>query len=161
MNKFFKQYWWAIFVIVIPGLPILLNFLVFKPTSQSSVGRLEDWMAFWGSYLGATISALAAFIILDIQRKDAQRNYERNRVDNSMQYFRRKRITELKNPIKSDKEDKMNRQMQTNQIIYQHEVQWLSDLRKIFVKYISAYQENEIKNIINAIRGSSFESIQL
>ena len=71
MKQYLRQYWWVILIVfVILGLPILLNFMVFKPTSQLSIGTLQDWMSFWGSYLGATISALVAFVILSIQRND-------------------------------------------------------------------------------------------
>lgn len=156
------NYWWIILVAVITLLlPILLNFFVFKPVSQLSVGRLQDWMAFWGSYLSATISAMVAFAILSIQRKDAKQNYEQIRKDNRSQYLFDKRVTGLNEAIKNDKENNLNRQLQMNQLMYQKEVQWLNELRKTLVKYISAYQENEIKGIINGIQGFSFESVQL
>lgn len=82
-----KRYWWIIAIaIFIIGLPVLLNFLVFKPVSQLSVGTLQDWMSFWGSYLSATISALVAFGILVLQRKDSKQNYEQTRRDNRRLY---------------------------------------------------------------------------
>ena len=85
-KNYMKRYWWIIVIaIFIIGLPILLNFLVFMPTSQLSVGTLQDWMAFWGSYLGATISALVAFIILGIQRKDHQQEVSQARFENQIQ----------------------------------------------------------------------------
>lgn len=68
---------WLIILVVVATLllPILLNFLVFKPVSQLSVGKLQDWMFFGGSYLSATISALVAFATLSIQRKNAKQSY--------------------------------------------------------------------------------------
>lgn len=161
IRNFVKRYWWIIAIIIfIIGLPILLNFWVFKPVSKLSVGTLQDWMSFWGSYLGATISALVAFVILGIQRKDTKHNYEQIRRDNQMQFYRNKRIMGLEEAIRKDKENTFNHQFQTNQILYQQEIRWLSDLRKTLANYISAYGENEVKDIIYSIQSSSFESIQ-
>lgn len=127
MYNLLKHYWWVILIIF--GMPILLNFLVFMPTSQLCVGRLQDWMSFWGSYLGATISAIAAFIILYIQLKD-------NKLENGK-----------------------NRQLQLNVFSYQQEVQWLSELRKVIVNHTCAYRDNDIKEIINLAYSSSFDSV--
>lgn len=156
-----KKYWWIIAIVIfIIGLPILLNFLVFMPTSQLSVGTLQDWMSFWGSYLSATISALIAFVILVVQRKDTKQNYEQTRRDNRRQYSFNKRIIGLDDAVKSDKEKEETRHYQRNLFLYQQEIQWLNVLREALVKYISAFQENEIWEIINSIPVSSFEYIQ-
>ena len=156
-----KRYWWIIAIaIFIIGLPVLLNFLVFKPVSQLSVGTLQDWMSFWGSYLSATISALVAFGILVLQRKDSKQNYEQTRRDNRRLYSFNKRITRWDDAVKSDKEKEEARHYQRNLFLYQQEIQWLNVLREALVKYISAFQENEIWEIINSIPVSSFESIQ-
>ena len=161
MKNYMKKYWWIIVIaIFIIGLPILLNFLVFMPTSQLSVGTLQDWMSFWGSYLSATISALVAFGILVLQRKDSKQNYEQTRRDNRRLYSFNKRITRWDDADKSDKEKEEARHYQRNLFLYQQEIQWLNVLREALVKYISAFQENEIWEIINSIPVSSFESIQ-
>lgn len=123
-----KQYWWVFFTIF--GLPILLNFIVFMPTCQLSVGKLQDWMSFWGDYLGATISAIVAYIILYIQRKD------------------------------NETENRKNRQLQLNVLSYQQEVQWLSELRIAIADHICAYRPNDIIEIINFTENSSVESVQ-
>ena len=160
-KNYMKKYWWIIAIaIFIIGLPILLNFLVFMPTSQLSVGTLQDWMSFWGSYLSATISALIAFVILVIQRKDTKHNYEQTRRDNRRQYSFNKRVTGWDDAVKTDKEKEEARHYQRNLFLYQQEIQWLNVLREALVKYISAFQENEIWEIINSIPLSSFESIQ-
>lgn len=57
-------------------------------------------------------------------------------------------------------ENQKNRQLQRNLFLYQQEIQWLNVLREALAKYISAFQENEIWEIINSIPVSSFESIQ-
>lgn len=155
-----KHYIWLLPIILIPGLPILLNFLVFKPTSHYSVGTLHDWMSFFGSYLGATISASVAFIILSIQRKDAKQNYEKIRRDDRRQYLLNRRKAGLDEAIKNQWRNKYNQQFQQHQLLYRQEVQWLRDLQKALSNYISAYRDIEIIDIINSIQKSSFESIQ-
>ena len=159
-----KKYWWIIVIaIFIIGLPILLNFLVFMPTSQLSVGTLQDWMSFWGSYLGATISSLTAFIILFIQQKNhkeemALLRFEKQRDDGKNRMHINSGYTKL---VENNRlENQKNRQLQRNLFLYQQEIQWLNVLREALAKYISAFQENEIWEIINSIPVSSFESIQ-
>lgn len=159
-----KKYWWIIVIaIFIIGLPILLNFLVFMPTSQLSVGTLQDWMSFWGSYLGATISSLTAFIILFIQQKNhkeemASLRFEKQRDDGKNRMHINSGYTKL---VENNRlENQKNRQLQRNLFLYQQEIQWLNVLREALAKYISAFQENEIWEIINSIPVSSFESIQ-
>lgn len=159
-----KKYWWIIVIaIFIIGLPILLNFLVFMPTSQLSIGTLQDWMSFWGSYLGATISSLTAFIILFIQQKNhkeemASLRFEKQRDDGKNRMHINSGYTKLAENNRL--ENQKNRQLQRNLFLYQQEIQWLNVLREALAKYISAFQENEIWEIINSIPVSSFESIQ-
>lgn len=159
-----KKYWWIIVIaIFIIGLPILLNFLVFMPTSQLCVGTLQDWMSFWGSYLGATISSLTAFIILFIQQKNhkeemASLRFEKQRDDGKNRMHINSGYTKLAENNRL--ENQKNRQLQRNLFLYQQEIQWINVLREALAKYISAFQENEIREIINSIPVSSFESIQ-
>ena len=159
-----KKYWWIIVIaIFIIGLPILLNFLVFMPTSQLSVGTLQDWMSFWGSYLGATISSLTAFIILFIQQKNhkeemASLRFEKQRDDGKNWMHINSGYTKLAENNRL--ENQKNRQLQRNLFLYQQEIQWFNVLREALAKYISAFQERKIWDIINSIPVSSFESIQ-
>lgn len=142
MKDFMKHNKWLILlIIIIPGLPILLNFFVFKPTCHLSVGKLQDWMSFWGSYLGATISAVVAFVILHIQRKDNKNDNKKNRNDNQEQNAK-------------------NRQILLNVFSYQQEMQWLGELRQALANHIRVYSENDVKEIINSVSSFSFESVQ-
>ena len=164
MKNDMKKYWWIIVIaIFIIGLPILLNFLVFMPTSQLSVGTLQDWMSFWGSYLGAIISSLTAFIILFIQQKNhkeemASLRFEKQRDDGKNRMHINSGYTKLAENNRL--ENQKNRQLQRNLFLYQQEIQWLNVLREALAKYISAFQERKIWDIINSIPVSSFESIQ-
>lgn len=67
-----KYTWWivsGIIAIVILALPFLINCLILKPTPSQFevVGDGQTWLMFWGSYLGAIISAVVAFAILLVQ----------------------------------------------------------------------------------------------
>lgn len=156
-KNYMKRYWWIIAIaIFIIGLPILLNFLVFMPVSQLSVGTLHDWMSFWGSYLGATISALAAFVILYIQRKDHQQEIKLNKFENKIENGKdRQRILR-----ENQQENAKSRKLLSNFIAYQQEAQWLNALRGALINCISICHESEIKNIINSLQESSFELTQ-
>lgn len=156
-----KHYWWVIFIIF--GLPLFLNFFVFQPSSQLSAGRLQDWISFWGNYLGATISTLTAFVILFIQRKDHEREVVLNRLESQRENGRNKLFAHRENARLENNntlENRMNRQLQLRILSHHQETQWLGDLREALVNYISAYRENEIKDVINSIQESSLESIQ-
>ena len=161
MKDRLKHYWWVFLILL--GLPILLNFIVFKPTSQLSAGNLQDWISFWGNYLGATISALVAFIILYIQQKDHKQEVELNRLENQRENGRSRLYAHQENAqiVKENKlENNKNRQLQLNVLSNQLQVQWLSELRKAFANHICAYRENDIKEIINSTFSSTFESVQ-
>jgi hypothetical protein len=147
-----KHIWSTILILIlIFVLPIILNFVVFTPKCELCAGKLQDWISFWGSYLGAIISALAAFTILYIQRKDNKSQNEQNRIDNQKQHE--------KNRQDAYRENFKNRQLQLNILSYQQEIEWLSELRKALTNYISSYRENDIKDIINSTSNSSFESV--
>ena len=51
-------------VVLIFAIPIIINYLILQPKQFPFVGEGVDWLMFWGSYLGAAISAAIAFIIL-------------------------------------------------------------------------------------------------
>ena len=55
-------------------LPICINALYLVNTDCEILHKPSEWTTFWGSYLGAIISAGVAFIILHIQRKDNEKD---------------------------------------------------------------------------------------
>jgi hypothetical protein len=160
MKNLVKKQWWIILTIGILVLPVVLNFLVFKPTCQLCVGTLQDWMSFWGSYLGAAIPAIVAFIILSIQRKDNKLENKKNRTffimhNNTQQrkaFWERGKYSE-KDMVENEKEK------QLNILIYEQERKWLCELRVALTDYICAYRENYINNIINSMYYSSYEYV--
>lgn len=55
--------------------PIIINWLIglTSPIEVVIQGKGSDWIAFWGSYMGGTISSFAAFYILYQNRIDARK----------------------------------------------------------------------------------------
>ena len=161
MKSLRKQCWWLVFAIGILVLPILLNFIVFKPICSLSVGTLQDWMSFWGSYLGATVPAIVAFVILRIQRKDNKLENEKNRKAILMRDITHKRKDVWEREMSGEKDvDENEKGKQIKIFAYEQEKEWLSELREVLTDYICAYRENDINNIVSCIYCSSYEYVQ-
>lgn len=126
----------GICIICIVIIPILINSLILKPRLFESVGSGVDWLMFWGGYLGAIISASAAFIILYIQRKDNERQNKENR-----------RVYEN------------NRQLQISILEYQKKSQWLENLKSNCIDYYNAFNQNDIIDLFNLINKNNANSI--
>lgn len=75
--EWIKKYWWIGLLFLV--LPVVINFVLFIPAFTPIVGDNTIWLGFWGSYLGAIISAGVAFVILAIQHKQNSEENERNR----------------------------------------------------------------------------------
>lgn len=120
MKEWFKKYWWVILIIL--TLPIAINFLLLVPVFSPIVGENTDWLSFWGSYLGAIISAGVAFIILSIQ-------YQQNK-----------------------KENNDNRDLQKNVLKHQLKTQWLADLKIKLIDYYNAFHYIDLYNICVLMR---------
>jgi hypothetical protein len=161
MKDLLKQRWWIILVIGIFVLPVLLNFFVFKPTSKLSVGTLQDWMSFWGSYLGATIPAIVAFVILSIQRKDNKLENEKNRTAILMRDKTKRRCDYWDRSMNGEKDLTENeKEKQLDVFACEQKKKWLCELREVLTDYICAYRENDINNIVSCMYCSSYEYVQ-
>lgn len=66
-------------IVVIYIIPRTINYIILKPATFEIVGDGTHWLSFWGSYLGAIISAGVAFFILAIQYRQNKKENERNR----------------------------------------------------------------------------------
>lgn len=115
-----------IFIII---LPIIINWLILKPSIFEYVGTGVDWLLFWGGYVGAIISAGVAFLILAIQ-------YKQNR-----------------------KENKKNRDLQINILKYQQEMQWFNELKSKCIDYYNTFDQNDVINLCNLIHKNKKETI--
>lgn len=108
-------------IVIIYIIPRTINYLILKPATFEIVGDGTHWLSFWGSYLGAIISAGVAFAILCIQR------YE------------------------NETQNKANRQLQINVLKYQQNIQWLNELKAKCVDYYNAFDQNDIINLCNLL----------
>lgn len=114
-------------------LPICINALYLVNTDCEILHKPSEWTTFWGSYLGAIISAGVAFIILHIQRNDSEAQNMANKKHNDIQ-------------------NKNNRTLQYNIIKFNQEMALYHEFCKACVNNISAYKVNELaNNIINII----------
>lgn len=131
MKEFWIKYKWIIIIglLLVPLLPIALNYILLIPINAPILEDSNGWLAFWGCYLGALISSAIAFTILFIQRKD---NHQENR---------------------------NNRQLELNILAYQQQCQWLAELRKAMADYINLYNENELKEIINFVKFGNIDMV--
>lgn len=131
MKEFWIKYKWIIIIglLLVPLLPIALNYILLIPTNASILGESNGWLAFWGCYIGAIISSTIAFVILFIQRKD------------------------------NHQENKNNRQLQLNILLYQQQCQWLAELRKALADYVNIYRETELKEIIILIKFGNIDIV--
>ena len=131
MKEFLIKYKWIIIIglLLVPLLPIALNYILLIPINAPILEDSNGWLAFWGCYLGALISSAIAFTILFIQRKD---NHQENR---------------------------NNRQLELNILAYQQQCLWLAELRKAMADYVNLYNENELKEIINFIKFGNIDMV--
>lgn len=113
-------YAWIIIAIIL-ATPIIINWLILRPSCFEYIGTGVDWLSFWGGYLGAIISAGVAFIILHMQRKE------------------------------NETQNKANRQLQINVIKYQQNLQWLNELKTKCVDFYNAFDQNDIINLQNLL----------
>ena len=111
-------------------LPICINALYLVNTDCEILHKPSEWTTFWGSYLGAIISAGVAFIILHIQRKDNEKDNNDNRENNKTQ-------------------NEANRQLQLNIMRYQQEIHWLDNFRSASLEYCHAFNNNDVVLVTN------------
>lgn len=111
-------------------LPICINALYLVNTDCEILNKPSEWTTFWGSYLGAIISAGVAFAILHIQRKDNEEDNKNNRENNKTQ-------------------NEANRQLQLNIMRYQQEIHWLDNFRSASLEYCHAFNNNDVVLVTN------------
>lgn len=111
-------------------LPICINALYLVNIDCEILHKPSEWTTFWGSYLGAIISAGVAFAILHIQRKDNEKDNKNNRENNKDQ-------------------NEANRQLQLNIMRYQQEIHWLDNFRSASLEYCHAFNNNDVVLVTN------------
>lgn len=129
--KWIKEHITLLVVIIIGValvLPICINALYLVGTDCEILHKPSEWTTFWGSYLGAIISAAVAFIILHIQRKDNEKQVEYTQIDNEIQNI-------------------ANRELQKNILKHQVRVQWLSELKIKLIDYYNSFHYIDLYNV--------------
>lgn len=149
--EWIKKYWKAILIIL--ALPIVINFILLIPALSPIVGDNVNWLSFWGSYLGAIISAGAAFVILHIQREDAKLENKQNRLSNEEQ--------NNQNRIANKKQNDANRQLQLNIMKYHQQSQWLDNFRNAGLEYYQAFNRNDVVLISNIMWENPHEALNM
>lgn len=78
-QKFLR--WLLIYILVILGIAIIVNVLMFLSIPTDSSLNAPTWLGFWGSYLGGAIGCIPAFLALqhsqlqsEAQRKDIEKD---------------------------------------------------------------------------------------
>ncbi|MGY3315777.1 hypothetical protein ACV242_004273 [Peribacillus simplex] len=66
-----KKMWVAVTGVVLLA-PVILNMTIFQFTTPWTYGDGDEWLSFWGSYSGALISAVVAYIVANFQIKKQQ-----------------------------------------------------------------------------------------
>ena len=136
-----KLLFFTVFVVIL-SLPMLINWLILQPSVVSYVGKDVDWLMFWGSYIGAIISAGSAFVILYIQRMDNEAQNELNREDNK-------------------RENSDNRILQLNVLKYQQESHWLDNFRIASLDYCHTFNSNDVIMVVNIMWDKPKDAFEL
>lgn len=131
----------AVFVVIL-SLPALINWLILQPSIVRYVGKDVDWLMFWGSYIGAIISAGSAFVILYIQRMDNEMQNEQNREDNK-------------------RENGDNRLLQINVLKYQQQSHWLDNFKTASLDYCHTFNSNDVIMVVNIMWDSPKDAFEL
>ena len=118
--------WLGIIILVVFVIPSIINYLILQPAQFDIVGKDTDWLAFWGGYLGAIISAAVAFVILAIQNKQ-------NHLEN-----------------------KSTRNLQISILEYQNKKEQLAKFISTSAKLISSINPTEVKLLCYRIGEPSF-----
>lgn len=135
-----KKYWWIGLLFLV--LPVVINFVLLIPAFTPIVGDNTIWLGFWGSYLGAIISAGVAFVILAIQHKQ---NREENKRNRDLQI----------------EENKRNRLLQINVIKHQQEQARLNRIIEISAKLIASTNLAKVAEISGKIGKVGYDVVAL
>lgn len=69
------------FIIIVTGIPILLNIICLTKTPFQIVGDGKLWLNFWGAYIGGVITVYSAYYLF-IKERDSDRKRKAYEVEN-------------------------------------------------------------------------------
>ena len=69
------------FIIIVTGIPILLNIICLTKTQFQIVGDGKLWLNFWGAYIGGVITVYSAYYLF-IKERNSDRKRKAYEVEN-------------------------------------------------------------------------------
>lgn len=109
-------------LIVLLGVPYLLNVAILSERKFSFVGEGTDWLMFWVTWLSAFATFVMIGVTLYVLRKQLHQNHEENNC---------------------------NRRLQLKILEYQQELEWFNKLKLALVEYSKVLNYNEISRIFD------------
>ena len=92
-------------VIVVMGIPLALVFMLETEILNYTIGEVDSWIMFWGSYIGAIIGASVVYFVARLQiNKQHEQQIESIKLENIQSTKREMRSFYLKNKLKKIEE---------------------------------------------------------
>lgn len=157
---FFKKNWKLILLfVVLPFIPIIVNILMSFSTPYTK-GKIDDWIPFYGSFLGAIISVAGIFLVTRIQT-DKQEKLIQDQIENNKEDV-------LSQITANEKKEHENRVIQQQYILSELLIElkdtqkklklicklkenYAEDINPIHVKFQQFYQKSYIWNKLGTI----------
>lgn len=121
--RFFKRYW--LLMLLLTLCPVAVNYIVLTPNFLPIVGDSDNWLSFFGSFIGSAIMAGITLYVLQEQLEQNQRENCRNRENNRT-------------------ENESNRLQSQAFRLQEIELKWFDDLKQACSKLYSAFSPNEV-----------------
>lgn len=129
MKHIFMKYWRVLLLIIV--LPVIVNLIIICPSFFKIGGNPNDWLIFFGGYIGCIVSASASFIIL------------------------------YKTISSNEKENYANRQLQVNVLTAELAQSRLNDIRNIVSRLICAYESEDLILVASSLEHDSQPILQI
>ena len=122
-RDFLKRYWLIMLLLTI--CPVAVNYIILIPNFLPIVGDSEEWLTFFGSFIGSAIMAGITLYVLQEQLQQNQDENRQNRDDNRT-------------------ENESNRLQSQKFRLQEIELKWFDDLKQACSKLYSAFNSNEV-----------------
>jgi hypothetical protein len=77
LQEFCKNFWWIFLVVLL--IPLFIYLLLYPNYPALRDTNNADWLMFWGSYLGASLGGIAAFIAIIVSYEQNRKQHEDNK----------------------------------------------------------------------------------
>ncbi len=123
-------------------IPILLSAACYFSVPYFNQAGSSAWLSFWGGYLGSVIMAGVTLHVLEQQLSQNHNVNVQNRNNNKV-------------------ENKSNRELQLNILLFQQEQQWLDKFRQVAVNYLEIYSYNDLVDVSNIARKDPYKAFYM